>query len=341
MADPQQKKFADVLSKMEAQDKQGTNLEDVYDFLSLMPGTGDVIGAYEAPDIIRAGIEKMGEEGLSEKAKGVGIAALGTMGMIPIAGKPARAAAKIFSKIDTPVYHYTPNAELGFTTFDPDKAVTPLDALGVHVGTKKAAEDRFDTLTDVEVKGNLGYRPDGTPIPRTTFGGTYPLLADTSKPFSPKTVDNKRFQGATEWSEFDLTEHLIDEFNKTLPKGVDFDGYYTMKHLSAEPGYEDFPFAKFRDFVKGYRKELSKEGFTHIPYINDVEDYSSTSFIMLTDRPKGSTKVLQSPFAKKDPAAADDPDIMKAEGGVVSMKDKAVNMTRKPQGIEPFIKFVV
>jgi hypothetical protein len=62
---------------------------------------------------------------------------------------------------------------------------------------------------------------------------------------------------------------------------------------------------------------------------------------MLTDRPKGSTKVLQSPFAKKDPAAADDPDIMKEEGGVVSMKDIAVNMTRKPQGIEPFIKFVV
>ena len=75
--------------------------------------------------------------------------------------------------------------------------------------------------------------------------------------------------------------------------------------------------------------------------MNDVEDPGSVSLIMLVDRPKGSTKVLQSPFAKKDPSAADDPDIMKAEGGVVEMKDKAVNMYRGTQGIEPFIKYMV
>jgi hypothetical protein len=189
--------------------------------------------------------------------------------------------------------------------------------------------------------GNVGYGPDGKPIPRTTFGGTFPLLADTSKPFTPSTADSKRFAGDKEWSEFDLNEHLINEFNKTLPKGQDFDGYYNMKHLSAEPGYEDFPFAKFREFVKDYRKKLAKDGFTHIPYLNDVEDPGSVSLIMLVDRPKGSTKVLQSPYAKKDPSAADDPDIMKAAGGVVEMKDKAVNMYRGTQGIEPFIKYMV
>ena len=32
---------------------------------------------------------------------------------------------------------------------------------------------------------------------------------------------------------------------------------------------------------------------------------------------------------------------MKAEGGVVEMKDKAVNMYRDTQGIEPFIKYMV
>jgi hypothetical protein len=32
---------------------------------------------------------------------------------------------------------------------------------------------------------------------------------------------------------------------------------------------------------------------------------------------------------------------MKAGGGVISLKDKAVNMNRGPQGIEPFIKFMV
>ena len=62
---------------------------------------------------------------------------------------------------------------------------------------------------------------------------------------------------------------------------------------------------------------------------------------MLIKRPPGDTKVLQGKFAKKDTAAASDPDFMKAEGGVVEMKDKAVNMYRDTQGIEPFIKYMV
>ena len=49
---------------------------------------------------------------------------------------------------------------------------------------------------------------------------------------------------------------------------------------------------------------------------------------------------MQGTFAKKDPAAADDPDFMKAEGGVVEMKERAINMNRRPQGIEPFIKYM-
>ena len=94
--------------------------------------------------------------------------------------------------------------------------------------------------------------------------------------------------------------------------------------------------------MKKLSKELAEKGFTHVPYLTPFEDKRKLSFEMLLfDRPKGSTKVLQSPFAKKDPDKFDDPDFMMEEGGVVSMKDIAVNMTRKPQGIEPFIKFVV
>ena len=33
--------------------------------------------------------------------------------------------------------------------------------------------------------------------------------------------------------------------------------------------------------------------------------------------------------------------LSKADGGVISLKDKAVNMNRGPRGIEPFIKFMV
>ena len=93
--------------------------------------------------------------------------------------------------------------------------------------------------------------------------------------------------------------------------------------------------------MRKFAKDLAEEGDTHIPYLNAVEDTKNLSYIMLVDRPKGSTKVLQSPFAKKDAADADDPDFMKAEGGVVEMKDKAVNIYRDRQGIEPFIKYMV
>ena len=57
-------------------------------------------------------------------------------------------SALAFSKIDTPVYHFSQNVDPGFTKFDPDKAPAALDGLGIHVGsTPKAAEDRFMDLT--------------------------------------------------------------------------------------------------------------------------------------------------------------------------------------------------
>ena len=358
MADPQQN-YRDVLSRLEAKDKEGTNLQDVYDFLSLMPGTGDVIGAYEAPGIISAGVERMGQDDLSEKVKGAGIAALGVMGMIPVAGKGATKAAKVFSKIDTPVYHFSRNTDPGFTKFDQSK-LSFFD-LGPHVGsTPRAAQDRFIDETfgvgtrlqirkkaaDIgkskeeafeemiksgelkipEVSGNVGYKQFGVPIPRRTKGGSIPLKADLSKPFlNPDT--GKPF------SESQLMDYQAEQYS--IHKGE----YVSASDILGEDPKVDIQDVK--QFMRAHSRGLAELGFTHIPYENAVEGVGDLSYVMLVDRPKGSTKVLQSPFAKKDPAAADDPDIMKEEGGVVSMKDKAVNMTRKPQGIEPFIKFVV
>ena len=342
MADPQQN-YRNVLSRLEAQDKEGTNLQDVYDFLSLMPGTGDVIGAYEAPGIIRSGIEKMGEEGLSEKAKGVGIAALGTMGMIPIAGKPARAAAKVFSKIDTPVFHYT--TKPGFTKFD--KSQLAFYDFGPHVGsTPRAAEDRFISQVggvrsqdgEIVLKDSPFVEGD-----KQVKGGSVPLQADLSKPFlNPKT--NKPF------TEEELIDFKAEEIDKIF-KAKGYKDTFTRDDLllqTLEMSPDDvrkdfFPEINdtddIRELINKISQNLAEEGFTHVPYVNKFEDVGALSFEMLVDRPKGSTKVLQSPFAKKDPAAADDPDIMKEEGGVVSMKDKAVNMNRGPRGIEPFVQY--
>ena len=142
--------------------------------------------------------------------------------------------------------------------------------------------------------------------------GSVPLKADLSKPF---------LDGGEPFTETSLFRYLEDRKAELLKKsGVD----YNLSQVAAQ--------------VRG---EIAQQGFTHIPYVNDFEDAGNLSYIMLVDRPKGKTKVLQSPFAKKDPAAADDPDIMKQEGGVVEMKDKAVNMYRGTQGIEPFIKYMV
>jgi len=273
--------------------------------------------------------------------------------------------AVAFGKIDTPVYHFSRNTDPGFTKFDPDKAPAALDGLGIHVGsTPKAAEDRFMDLTfgfdgrlnarnlakekgiDYDtaigqmglpnVEGNVGYQKIGSgqfslPIPRKTLGGSIPLKADLSNPYIPEG-NFKRSQDPKQWQESELTDHFLDKYNED--RGTTF----TMQDLVGDK--PNFPFGDFRKFIGEFRKDLSKEGFTHLPYYNDVEDVASTSYIMLTDRPKGSTKVLQSPFAKKDPKKFDDPDIMKEDGGVVSLKEKAVNMNRGPRGIEPYIQYM-
>lgn len=245
-----------------------------------------------------------------------------------------------FIRSNTPqdVFHYTPDAELGFTVFDPDKATNALDALGTHVGTAKAASDRYEkTLGKGFALGSLAYDKAGVPIARTTRGGTYPLKADVSKPYTPDKFYEGQVSGIGPskevWGESDIYGHLLDEYNKNRSTR------YTMRAMYGDE--PDFPFSDFRKFIGEFRKKLAEDGFTHLPYYNEVEDYGSISYVMLTDRPKGGKAVLKGKFGKNDPKERTNPDIMKEDGGVVSLKDRAVNMNRGPQGIEPFIKFMV
>ena len=182
-----------------------------------------------------------------------------------------------------------------------------------------------------EVTSNVGYRKVGKgkfslPIPRKTLGGSIPLKANLTKPFlNPKT--NKPF------TESSLNDYQAEQYSKF--KGENFT---TDDILGENPKVDRQDVKKF---IRSLSRDLAEKGYTHVPYENAVEGVGDLSYVMLIDRPKGKPKVLQGTFAKKDPAAADDPDFMKAEGGVVEMKDKAVNMYRGTQGIEPFIKYVV
>jgi hypothetical protein len=218
------------------------------------------------------------------------------------------------------VFHYSSNPEI--SVFNSDKAPSVTDALGTHVGTSKAAATRYDELSMQD------------PF---LLGATYPLKANLSKPFLPKS-EGVVGEGLV-WSEKGLDYLLLDEFNKKLFKD-DYAKHFDFKHLSAEPGYENFPFSDFRKFVGDFRRKLAADGYTHIPYYNEVEDYGSTSFVMLTDRPKDSAAVLKGKFGKNDPTQRTNPDIMKEDGGVISLKDKAVNMNRGPRGIEPYIQYM-
>ena len=264
-----------------------------------------------------------------------------------------------FRKIKTPVYHFSKNTDPGFTKFD-TKKLSWFD-LGPHVGsTPKAAQDRFldetfgvgarlqirkkmqelnvdrdeaiDSMLrsgELEVPlvtGNVGYNKFNMPIPRKTLGGSIPLKADLSKPLL--NPDTKK-----PFTENQLMEYQAEKYSEARGKNFTADDI-----LSEDP---DVDIGDVKMFMRKFAKDLAEQGYTHIPYLNAVEDTKNLSYIMLVDRPKGKTKVLQSPFAKKDEEAFDDPDFMKAEGGVVEMKDKAVNMYRGTQGIEPFIKYMV
>ena len=300
-----------------------------------------VQGGKDYKDVIRAAA---GDTKITEIAGGRGIGDQ----------RSAMKQAIAFGKIDTPVYHFTRNTDPGFTKFDKDK-LSFFD-LGPHVGsTPRAAQDRFideiygvgtrkkirDTMKETgqsrdeilatlklpPVSGNVGYDPiTNIPIARKTLGGSIPLKADLSKPFlNPKT--GKPF------TETQLNDYQAEQYS--IHRGE----YTTASDILGEDPKIDIQDVK--KFMRAHAKGLAELGFTHIPYENAVEGVGDLSYVMLIDRPKGSTKVLQNPAAKKDPAKFDDADFMMKDGGVISLKDKAVNMNRGPQGIEPFIKFMV
>jgi hypothetical protein len=169
-------------------------------------------------------------------------------------------------------YHYTRSEKIDKDKFDPDLAISNWNRLGIHVGTKKAAKDRFTGTNDPE-------------FPEEAKGTTLPLKVRTNKPLM--------FSDEVE-SELSLRNKLVE--------------------LAESRGLDPL------DWAEDLRKQLAEEGYTHIPYINEVEDEGSISYIMLTDRPKNSDAVLRSRFAKFDPSKKDKPELGMDEGGLAESK---------------------
>lgn len=231
--------------------------------------------------------------------------------------RPSDKKAEALGFKDT-VYHSSTREQEGFsgefTEFDLGKTTgglrTGQDLLGVHVGTARAAAER-NYYARGEDKGELK-------------GYTMELRARTDDPVTKEEIAkllNKKpkefFDKPTgPFSEKDL-KVLLNQYNDLLYKSKDRD------YISAAN-------AKERERVTAIkmRKELAREGFTHIPYINDVEDPGSTSLIMLVDRPKGSPAVLRDATAEFDPKKITSPDLRFAEGGM-TLDEQTLNAFSK------------
>lgn len=251
-----------------------------------------------------------------------------------------------------PVFHYTMakggqfeddmiNPEFNVKTNEFGYAYRgdPFDQLGVHVGTLKAAQDRGMSQMK-ELLGGYGYygTPDFSDKDEVAalgrfmkmmkakegidieLGSVVPLMADLSKPLqgealglgytkksvvldkdgkprlnkADEEIIQKTFVPASENQVRDFINEKIEQFKKENPD----------RDLTQ------------REIVELIAEDLGKQGYTHIPYTNEIEDVNSTSMIMLTNRPDKKA-VLRSKLAKFSPRDQMSEELGKYQGGLV------------------------
>jgi len=240
---------------------------------------------------------------------------------------------------DITAYHYTFPGQGKFNTSDIKKfdmdvvqarnkgySVKYADTLGLHVGSENAAKDRFLNYTDLDAE-TIGKDPE-----KLAPGATYPLKVDTRKPFlNPNSEDGL-------WGEIELENFLYEEFLKD-PKFKDI----IEDNMSG--GAFTYPVGaqteRARELTKQIRKKLAKDGFTNIPYKNDIEggvrgryggiEQKEISHIMLIDRPNPKSKVVKSKITAEP----------MEEGGVAGLSDIARDMFKGPKGIGAYQPFMV
>ena len=136
---------------------------------------------------------------------------------------------------------------------------------------------------------------------------TYELKLKTNKPF----LDGKK-----PWTEKRLNNFLVKEMDK-IKDGAVFEKMQII------------------------RRRLAEQGFTHVPYVNEVEDKNNISYAMLVDRPEGkgvnSSAVIRYKDAEFNPLEKSNRNAKFAQGGV-AMKDQmslAFNRGGDTKEIEP------
>lgn len=158
-----------------------------------------------------------------------------------------------------------------YTELDSGKyAIAPFDAVGTHVGTPQAAMERFQNTVGYKVN-NPNYALD------ELTGSSYPVKVLGDKPLLN--------QNGMPWGEDDLNNFLRQ----------------TGGH-----NYSDINGGKltYQDLNADLRKKLfDEQGYTSIPYFNEVEGKGSVSYIV-------PPKNIRSKFAAFDPMRRNEPDLL-------------------------------
>lgn len=125
------------------------------------------------------------------------------------------------------------------------------------------------------------------------------LAADLSRPFRPADargfLEGRNHPTAGNWAGFDED----DVWNED-----DINNFIS--------GWWD----RGRGDMGALRQQMAGEGFTNVPYINNVESPGSTSHVMLTDRPQGRDAVLRDREALKHPALRHLPNLTAGAGAL-------------------------
>ena len=209
------------------------------------------------------------------------------------------------------VYHYS-RGDFEGDTFDSSRSTSRFDRLGTHVGTKEAARDRSKNyLGDMDAE-QIFDLSEGS-----KGGSTMPLRARVDKPF---LNDNGEV----------FSEEEVREI---------------MNNYADQNKIADLDVA-----MEAFKKDLTDNGFTHVPYKNNIEGRDretgerQISYIMLTDRTQGDPAVLKGRFSKFEDVY--DPRLMRADGGEVmrgigTLNETARNMFRGPRGIGAYQQYAM
>ena len=182
------------------------------------------------------------------------------------------------------MYHYTASNKINKDVFNPDISKGNWNRMGIHVGSTKAARDRFTGTQNIDKYEDgkaLTQLSSGKYVEANPEGMTLPLKVRTNKPLM-------------------FGDEVESEFSIELK----------LQKMAEERGLDPL------NYAQDLRKQLADEGYTHIPYVNEVEGgEGSVSYIMLTDRSKKSPSVMRSKFAKFNPKKINKPELGFAQGG--------------------------